>query len=148
MMKIDDTNKAIINHLRDGRKSFKLIAQDLNITINTVRARVSKLVNEGLLDIVGLVDTEFFEGHRVAIIAVKIANMNLIKKGEELSKLKGVISASIVTGRYDIIITVLLKEQFGLLEFLTGELSKVKDIQSTETFVVYKSFNLKVPYPY
>jgi Lrp/AsnC family transcriptional regulator, regulator for asnA, asnC and gidA len=61
MMKIDDTNKAIINHLRDGRKSFKLIAQDLNITINTVRARVSKLVNEGLLDIVGLVDTEFFE---------------------------------------------------------------------------------------
>ena len=147
-MKIDDTNKAIIKHLRDGRKSFKLIAQDLNITINTVRARVSKLVNEGLLDIVGLVDTESFEGHRVAIIAVKIANMNLIKKGEELSKLKGVISASIVTGRYDIIITVLLKEQFGLLEFLTGELSKVKDIQSTETFVVYKSFNLKVPYPY
>jgi Lrp/AsnC family transcriptional regulator, regulator for asnA, asnC and gidA len=71
-----------------------------------------------------------------------------LKKGEELSKLKGVISASIVTGRYDIIITVLLKEQFGLLEFLTGELSKVKDIQSTETFVVYKSFNLKVPYPY
>ena len=147
-MKIDDTNKAIINHLRNGRKSFKLIAQDLNITVNTVRARVSKLMDEGILDIVGLVDPEVFEGHRIAIIAIKMANMQLLKKGEELSKLKGVISVSIVTGRYDIIITVLLKEQFGLLEFIAGELSKVADIQSTETFVVYKSFNVKVPYLY
>ena len=147
-MKIDDTNKAIINHLRNGRKPFKLIAQDLNIKINTVRARVSKLIDAGILDIVGLVDPEVFDGHSMAIIAIKMANMNLIKKGEELSKLKGVISVSVVTGRYDIIITVLLKEKFGLLEFIAGELANVKDIQSTETFVVYKSFNLKIPYLY
>jgi Lrp/AsnC family transcriptional regulator, regulator for asnA, asnC and gidA len=147
-MKIDDTNKAIINHLRDGRKSYKLIAQDLNITINTVRSRVTKLLNEGILDIMGLVDPEILEGQRIAIIAIKIANMNLLKRGEEISKLKGVISVSIVTGRYDIIITVLLKEQFGLLEFIAGELSKVPDIQTTETFIVYKSFNVKVPYIY
>jgi Lrp/AsnC family transcriptional regulator for asnA, asnC and gidA len=41
---------------------------------------------------------------------------------------------------------VLLNEDLGLLEFLTNEVSKIKDVYSTETFVVYKGFNLKVPY--
>jgi Lrp/AsnC family transcriptional regulator for asnA, asnC and gidA len=41
---------------------------------------------------------------------------------------------------------VLLKEGFGLLEFYTEEVAKIKGIQSVETFVIYKSYNLKVPY--
>ena len=53
---------------------------------------------------------------------------------------------SVVTGRYDLILLVFLKEGFGLLEFYTEEVAKVKDVQSVETFVVYKAYNLKVPY--
>jgi len=41
---------------------------------------------------------------------------------------------------------VLLKEGFGLLEFYTEEMARLQDVQSVETFVVYKSYNLKVPY--
>jgi Lrp/AsnC family transcriptional regulator for asnA, asnC and gidA len=33
-----------------------------------------------------------------------------------------------------------------LLEFYTEEVSRLGDVQSVETFVVYKSYNLKVPY--
>ena len=51
-----------------------------------------------------------------------------------------------VTGRFDLILVVLLKSGFGLLEFYTDEVSKLKDVQSVETFVVYKSYNLKLPY--
>ena len=72
--------------------------------------------------------------------------MDLVKKGEEFSRLKGVISVSVVTGRFDLILTVLLKTGFGLLEFYTEEVSKLEDVQSVETFVVYKSYNLKIPY--
>jgi Lrp/AsnC family transcriptional regulator for asnA, asnC and gidA len=46
-MKIDETNLAIIKRLREGRRSFKQIAEELSITENTVRARVNKLVEEG-----------------------------------------------------------------------------------------------------
>ena len=35
---------------------------------------------------------------------------------------------------------------FGLLEFYTKEVSKLKDVQSVDTFVVYKSYHLKIPY--
>jgi len=41
---------------------------------------------------------------------------------------------------------VFLKESFGLLEFYTNEVAKISGIQSVETFVVYKNYNLNVPY--
>jgi Lrp/AsnC family transcriptional regulator for asnA, asnC and gidA len=145
-MKIDKININIIKELKEGRKSFKAIAEKLNITENTVRARVNKLTDEGVLAICGLVDPSSIPGHQTVVIGIKLKEMDLVKKGEEISKLRGVISVSIVTGRYDLMILILLKQGFGLLEFYTDEISTINGVSSVETFVVYKSFNMKVPY--
>jgi Lrp/AsnC family transcriptional regulator for asnA, asnC and gidA len=145
-MKIDETNIDIIRELKQGKKSFKRIADKLSITENTVRSRVNKLQEEGVLEICGLVDPATLPDHRVVIIGIKLSEMNLVEKGEEVSRLKGVISVSVVTGRFDLVILVLFKKGFGLLEFYTEEISKIAGVRSVETFVVYKSYNLKVPY--
>jgi len=145
-MNMDETNKRVIKQLRDGRKSFGEIAKKMSITTNTVRGRVKKLIANGILEITGVIDPGKVDDHFLAIVGVKLKNMNLVKKGEEFSKLKGVISVGVVTGQFDLILTVLLNNEFGLLEFLMKEVSKIKDVYSTETFVVYKTFNLKVPY--
>lgn len=145
-MKMDKTSIEIIKQLRDGRKSFKAIADELSVSENTIRARVSKLTEEGVLEISGLVNPDSLPGHGAVIVGVKLQSMDLIKKGEEFSKLRGVVSVSVVTGRFDLILLVLLRDGFGLLEFYTNEVAKVKGVQSVETFVVYKSYNLKVPY--
>ena len=145
-MNIDQTNLAIIKHLRNGRKSYKKIAEQLSLSENTVRARVHKLMREGILEISGVIDPQAINGHRVIMVGVKLQTMDLVKKGEEFSKIKGVVSVSVVTGRFDLILVVLLKPGFDLLEFYTEEVSKIKDVQSVETFVVYKSYNLHVPY--
>ena len=145
-MKIDDINLAIIKHLKDGRKPFKLIADDLGVTENTIRSRVGKMVEEGLLNIVGLVDPEKLDSHRVIKVGVKLKTMDLISKGEEFSKLKGVVSVSVITGRYDLMLTVLINDKMDILEFFTNEVAKVDEVQSVETFVVYKGYNVRVPY--
>jgi Lrp/AsnC family transcriptional regulator for asnA, asnC and gidA len=145
-MKIDDTNIDIIRELKDGKRSFKKIADKLAITENTVRSRVNRLQEEGVLEISGLVDPSKIPGHRTVIIGIKLSEMNLVEKGEEISRLKGVVSVSVVTGRYDLLVSVLFKKGFGLLEFYTDEMAKIKGVNSVETFVIYKSYNLKVPY--
>ena len=145
-MKIDHTNIDIIRELKQGKKSFKKIADNLAITENTVRSRVNKLQEEGVLEICGLVDPAKLPEHRVVIIGIKLSGMNLVEKGEEISKLKGVISVNVVTGRFDLLVLVLFKKGFGLLEFYTEEIAQIDGIRSVETFVVYKSYNLKVPY--
>jgi Lrp/AsnC family transcriptional regulator for asnA, asnC and gidA len=144
-MKIDDINISIINHLRDGRVPFKKIAESLSLSEGTVRARVKRLMDEGVLEIAGLVDPEVIPDQNVVMIGVKVKDMNLVKKGEEFSRLRGVISVCVVTGRFDLILMVMLSRDFTILEFYTEEVSTIANVSSVETFVVYKSFNLKVP---
>ena len=85
-------------------------------------------------------------GHRVVIIGIKLSEMNLVEKGEEISRLRGVIHTSVVTGLFELLIMVMFKKKFGLLEFYTDEIAKINGVRSMETFIVYKSYNLKVPY--
>jgi Lrp/AsnC family transcriptional regulator for asnA, asnC and gidA len=148
LIKIDDTNLAIIKLLREGRKSYSVMAEELSLTENTVRSRVNKLISENVLQITGLIDPAALPGHQVIIVALKLDTVQLKEKAKELSQLKGVVSASITNGRYDCFLYVLLSEEqdFGLSEFLDDELSKVTQIKDYETFVVYKSVNLKIPY--
>ncbi|PIE58982.1 MAG: transcriptional regulator [Desulfobulbus propionicus] len=144
-MKIDAVNIAIINHLKDGRAPYKKIADQLSLAEGTVRARVKKLTDEGILSISGLVNPEALPDQQVVMVGVQVKDMDLVKKGKEFSTLRGVISVCVVTGRFDLIVTVMLDKEFGLLEFFTGEVATIDNIRSVETFVVYKSFNLKVP---
>jgi Lrp/AsnC family transcriptional regulator for asnA, asnC and gidA len=144
-LKIDEINYAIINHLRDGRIPFKKIADNLEISEGTVRARVKKLKDEGVLDITALVDPEALPDQSVLMVGVRLKDMDLVTKGEEFSKLRGVVSVCVVTGRFDLILTVMLTKEFTMLKFYTEEVAKLKNVGAVETFVVYKSINLKVP---
>ncbi len=145
-MKIDESSIAIMRHLREGRKSFKEIAQAIDLSENTVRSRVKKLAEEGIFAITGVVNPDALPRHRLVMVGVKLKTMDLVNKGEEFSRLKGVVAVNVVTGRYDLILMVFLKEGYELLEFYTEEVARLKDVQSVETFVVYKSYNLMVPY--
>ena len=142
---MDAIDIGIIKELEDGRLSFKTVADRLGLAEGTVRNRVRKLTDQGILNITGVVDPEALPEQSVVMIGVRVADMDLVSKAEEISKLRGVISVCVVTGRFDLIVTVMLEKDFTILKFYTEEAIKVKNIRSVETFVVYKSFNLKVP---
>lgn len=145
-MDVDETNIAILRHLKDGRKSYKLIADALSLTENTIRSRVNKMIEEDILKFSGSVQVDALAGHNLLYLGVKLKSMALQNKALEFSKLKGVVSAGIVTGRYDIILQVLLGRDYSLLEFITEQVAKIEDVQTIESFIVYKGYNLKVPY--
>jgi Lrp/AsnC family transcriptional regulator for asnA, asnC and gidA len=145
-MEIDETNIEILRHLKDGRKPFKLIAEALSITENTVRSRVNRLIEEGILKFSGNVNIDALAGHNLLYLGIKLRTMSLQEKAAEFSRLKGVVSAGIVTGRYDIILQVILGQNYTLLEFITEQVAKIEEVQTVESFIVYKGYNLKVPY--
>ncbi|MFT5699578.1 MAG: Lrp/AsnC family transcriptional regulator for asnA, asnC and gidA [Desulforhopalus sp.] len=145
-MEIDETNIEILRHLKDGRKSFKLIAEALSVTENTIRSRVNKLLEEGILNFSGNIDVNALKGHSLLYLGIKLNSMDLKNKASQFSQLKGVVSAGIVTGRYDIILQVLLGSNYNLLEFITEQVATIEDVQTVESFIVYKGYNLKVPY--
>lgn len=145
-MKMDATHIAIIKHLRNGRKSYRKIAEALGVTENTVRTRVQKMIDEKVLTISGLVDPGVLPGHRLVIVGVKLHDMDMLKAAEAFGSLRGVVAVSIVTGRYELMVLVLLNEEFDLMRFYSEEVAKVSNVQSVETFVIYKTLKMKVPY--
>ncbi|MBP5162710.1 MAG: Lrp/AsnC family transcriptional regulator [Spirochaetales bacterium] len=147
-MKLDDTNKAIIKELNNGRRAFSTIAEKIGITENTVRSRVNKLIEDRVLHISGLVNPQFVPEMQVVVMGIKLSTLNLEDKAKEVLKLKGVISVMVVTGRYDLIaqIATSTNDDQSLLNFFKNELSKVKGVSDVETFVVYQSHNYMIPY--
>jgi len=145
---LDNINKKIINRLKDGRISYKKIAKELSIAENTVKARIQKLKETEIIDITTLVNPEVAKGHTIVYMGIQINHLQLEEAAEEISRLKGVISSSVVTGRYDLFVVVHLDPEYSLLDFLSKELSKIKGITVTETFIVFKSFNLKIPHQF
>ena len=146
MIEMDRLNMSIISQLQDGRKSYGKIAAELAVAENTVKARVRRLESDGILKIAGFVNPEAMEGHQIVYIGIKLKGMTHLSKGEEISRLRRVVSVGVVTGRYDLLLTVHLKQGFGFLEFLSEELGRVEGIESIESFMVYKGFEIKVPY--
>lgn len=150
-MKLDETNKAIIKELSsgsNGRKAFSSVAEKIGITENTVRSRVNKMLDDGVLQVSALVDPQYIPDMQVVIMGLKLSTLDLEEKAKEVLKLKGVISVVVVTGRYDLIIqlTTSTDDDRSLLNFFKNELSKVKGISDVETFVVYQSHDYMIPF--
>ena len=57
-------------------------------------------MKEGVLEIVGSIDPEKIDNHFLVIVGVRLKTMRLVDKGEEFSRLKGVISVAAVTGPF------------------------------------------------
>lgn len=141
-----ETNLELVRQLRDGRKSYRKIADELGLSENTVRARVNDLLSSGSMLITSLVDPAALPNHQLAFVGVRLRTMDFMGKAREFSKLRGVISAGVVTGRFHLMLIVLLNADFGLLEFYRNEVSSIADVEDCETFVVYGSENLLIPY--
>jgi len=146
--KVDETNREIIKLLRDGRRGYSSISQQLGITENTVRSRVNKLIDDGILSVSGLVDIQEYPHLQVAFVGIKARTRDLESKCRQLAALRGAVSCAVVTGRYDLILTLELCEDEGytLLDFFKYELVKVSELAECETYIIYQSTNFKVPY--
>ena len=145
-MLMKEENLELVRQLRDGRKSYREIAHELSLSENTVRSRVNALLSDGCMEITALVDPGQLPQHQLVYVGVSLNTMDFMGKAGEFAKLRGVISVGVVTGRFHLILQVLFAPDFGLLEFYRDEVSKIKDVSDCETFVVYGSENLHVPY--
>jgi Lrp/AsnC family transcriptional regulator for asnA, asnC and gidA len=143
----DETDREIIRILnQDGRITNNDIATRLNVSEGTVRNRIKKLSDAGLLKVAGLINPDDSPDKQLMLLGVNItSSKDLTKKAAELAKLPNVESAYITAGRYDIMVEVWIDAKGGLIEFLSKTLAKVEGIASTESFLVMKSFNKWLP---
>ncbi len=141
-MQPDDTDWKIISILKRGDVPNNTIARKLGVSEGTVRARLKRLKEAGILQVRALINPDVLANKQLVIVAVRVAESKLLeRKAEELAGLENVLSVSIASGRYDLIAEVLLDSNRGLVRFLTEELSTIEGILASESFIMLKSYN-------
>ena len=140
-MQPDQLDWKIINILSKKHIPNSTLAEKLQVSEGTIRQRLKKLQKRGVLKVRALRDPNILENQQLAIVAATLMEAKLLdEKAQEVSELENVLSVSIVSGRYDILIEVLVESNRGLVSFLTEKLSAIKGISKTETFVILKSY--------
>jgi len=140
-MRLDEIDWKIIDILKEGDQPNNTIAKELDISEGTVRTRIKKLKDSGIMEVRALINPDALENQQLALIAMGIAESRLLEsKAKEVAGLENVLSVSIVSGRYDLIAEVLVDSNKGLVKFLTEELSRIKGITRTESFLLLKNF--------
>lgn len=136
---LDDFDREIIRLLQsDGRMPFLTIANELGLAEGTVRRRVAKLLDEGLIRIVGIANPFKVGLNTVAIVGLKVERGKIEPIAKELSALPQVRYVALSTGNYDLVIEVVVPSNDELLTFLVDTLSEVEGINNTGTSIVLK----------
>ena len=129
-------DKRIIEHLQaDGRRPFTQIAADLGVSEAAVRARTNRLIERGILQVVGVTDPLKLGFQQWAMIGVKCEAARLIEVAEEIAAFPETDYVVVTAGTYDILVECVAEDNEALLRFLSEKLRKISGVRETETFV-------------
>jgi len=140
---IDDLDRQIISILQyDGRTPFTTIADELGTTEGTVRRRVKHLTENGLMQIVAIVEAHHMGWDEAAMIGISVQANLISSVAEEIAKLPGVSYLFQAAGEYDLIAEVYCRDREHFVSFLNDELHQIKGIENTDSFMMLKMHKL------
>ena len=141
--RLDDVDRQVIATLQlNGRKPFKEIAEETGIPASSVRYRVQKLEESGILQIVGIANPLAIGFDRLAMIGLKCApgtGRDVCASLAEFSETSYVI---LTTGTFDVMVEVVCRDLEHYTDFLYERLQLVPGVLSTETFFVLEAHKL------
>ena len=140
---VDELDLAIVRQLQaDGRKSYTEIAQKLGVSEGTIRNRVSRLVEEQVLHIVGMVDPYQLGMDAPALIGVTLQADDWNPAVETIAKFEEVSYLVLVSGEFDLIVEVLCRDRDHLADFLNEKLRRLPGVDRTQTFTILRTYKM------
>ena len=134
---VTETDRAIIRLLqRNARSSYAELSRATGIPESTVRRRMDRLQQRGVIEFAMLADPSRLGYDLRAMIGLKVELRQLEEIAQTLRGMNEVTFAAFLTGNFDIIIQVVVRSQEALVEFLTQRLSPIAGVRSSETFVM------------
>lgn len=132
---LDDTSKAIIAELQqDGRRPYAAIAKAVGLSEAAVRARVQRLVENDVLDIVAITDPLQLGFSRQAMVGVRVRH-DPEPVADALAELPEVSYVVVTAGSFDLLVEVVCRSDDHLLDVVNRQIRAMPDVSGTETFV-------------
>jgi Lrp/AsnC family transcriptional regulator for asnA, asnC and gidA len=151
--RLDPTDRRLVKLLsEDAQLGASRLAEEMAVSVPTVRSRLRRLVDRNVIKVVGLLNLAVRPELISAIVGINTLGRGHIHEiAQRIADLPFVTSASVVTGRFDIIAEVVVADDVADLYRVTSELiprvGEPGEIARTETFVVMASCNKWVGLP-
>jgi len=140
---MDNIDLDLINILRkNGRTPFTEIAKRLNISEGTVRNRLSRLQEQEIIQIVGMVDPYNLGFDAPAMIEVAVEPQKLESAAGMIAAFDEVSYLVMVSGEFDLFVEVMCKDREALAQFLNQKLRQVPGILRTQTYFILSTFKM------
>ncbi|NMB45018.1 MAG: Lrp/AsnC family transcriptional regulator [Firmicutes bacterium] len=137
--KLDSLDEQLINQLQiDGRTPYTTLAQELGVAEATVRKRVNRLIDSGILKIVGVTSREKLGLRTQAIVGVKVDGDSVEQVVAELQPLDLVRYIGVAAGEFDLILELVARSNEELFTFLTQTLRDIPGVAGSQTSLIMK----------
>lgn len=142
-IKIDELNWKILNHLQqNSRESFATIGRSIGLTAPAVGERVKKMEDSGILLGYNTRISHSLTGHQLKAIITLRAFMGKLKPFLALApSFKEIVNCYRITGNENIVMEVVLKDQFHLEKFI----DKLIQYGETRTSIVLSQVIANAP---
>jgi Lrp/AsnC family transcriptional regulator for asnA, asnC and gidA len=131
---LDDADKAIVELLQqDGRMSYTRIARAVGLSEAAVRSRVQRLIDENVVQIVGVTDPLRLGFRRQAMVGVKTEG-DISTIADTLAAIPEVDYVVFVSGSYDLLFEVVCEDDDHLLSILNDKVRSVPGVRTTDTY--------------
>jgi Lrp/AsnC family transcriptional regulator for asnA, asnC and gidA len=136
---LDEVDRRIIALLqRDGRMSNVEIARGLGLAEGTIRKRLERLLDRGMIHIKACADPTALTSVTLVFIGVEVDLSRIEQVAETLATMPEILRTAVVAGKYDVIAEVVLPSDEKLLSFLVDRVAAIPGVKRTETYHVLK----------
>jgi Lrp/AsnC family transcriptional regulator, regulator for asnA, asnC and gidA len=147
-MTLDELDRALIAQLQeDGRRPFREIARTLEVSEATVRARVRRLQEAGMLRIVAFADPVALGHSQLALVFLTVGSGHHDAVVRALVDVDEVAYVSTVLGEADVCAQVLVRDDAALWRIVNDRLRAINGVESIRTIVEVEVHKLRWPSP-
>lgn len=144
---LDDLDREILHELQlDGRRSFREIARSLATSEATVRFRVKRLRESGILRILGFVDPAALGYGLLASLLLEVRPDARRAVVEAITEWPEAMYVSTTVGRVDLFVQIVCEDQAVLSELIDERIPDLDGVTKVETFVELKVHKARYVY--
>jgi Lrp/AsnC family transcriptional regulator for asnA, asnC and gidA len=134
---LDETDRTLIGALqRDGRASYADLAELVGLSPAATRIRVQRLLDAGVVRVVGVTDPLALGYPVMAALGVRVER-NVRQVADHIAAIDGVIYVVFTSGSFDLLVEVLCEDSAALLAVIDDKIRRITGVRSVESFTYF-----------